>query len=95
MPLSGLTRYTVTQFVSTHANPTKCQTAGPTLNAVHVIQHGPHLGRDRATNHFPRVPAPALSLPTPFGTKGGKAFLTFLEVIKAFFELLEKTFHPE
>jgi len=30
-----------------------------------------------------------------FGTKDGKAFLTFLEAIKAFFQLLEKPFDLE
>lgn len=72
------------------ANPKNVQAAGPTCQPLDYCVCHPsptHAGYPT----FPQKPLPS-SAPRP---KGSKASSTFLEVIKVFFKLLEKTFDPE
>jgi hypothetical protein len=73
---------------------TSCPECGVNPHTVeHVIKYYPRFARARAAHLTPT--APDLSLPTLFGTKkGGKAFLTFLEVTKACFKPLEEAINP-
>ena len=78
-------RYYTTRFHP--RKPTKCpaRTNPRPLCMSCGLQHCPHLWRVLVTHLSPIIPVPSLS--TPFNTKGGEAFLTFLEVIRAFFKL--------